>query len=109
MKTASGQTQVQQKSAPEISKTAQKKKVSLDTLGFEDQRESSRAQADLQSSIAQSPRMTRQRKKMAAAFGSEVQRKPSSSPVVQRDPGDEPLVEWMQTVGRVSSTLNVSA
>ncbi len=131
MKTSSGQTQIQQKTPQETSKTAQKKKASSDTLAFEDQRESSRAQADLQMSIDQSPPMIAQRKEMAGAFGSTVQgkgvspmqqmknvkgsnsdalqqrpvasSKNSAAPaVVQRDPGDEPIVEWMQKAGQAT-------
>jgi len=123
MKTSSGQTQIQQKAASPTSETAQEKKALSETLEFEDQRESSRAQADLQMSIDQSPRMTAQRKKIASAFGPEVQRKTvspfpqiqrknsqntvqrepavntSSSSVIQRDLGDEPLVAILESNG----------
>ncbi|VAX28291.1 Dipeptide transport system permease protein DppC (TC 3.A.1.5.2), partial [hydrothermal vent metagenome] len=96
---------------------------------FEDQRESSRAEADFQMGIDQSPRMTAQRKKITSAFGPAIQRKGASPmqkmkkaersdalekkpvtssknsaapAIVQRDPGDEPIVEWMQKTGRAS-------
>jgi len=77
MKASSGQTQVQakQKASAPVSETAQKKKALSETLEFEDQREFSRVQADLQMSIDQSPRMTAQRKKIASVFGPAVQRR----------------------------------
>lgn len=126
MKTSAGPTQQKDNAAAQ---TIQKKKVSSDTLAFEDQRESSREQADLQAGIDQSPRMIAQRKKIANAFGPVVQgngaspvqkinsahgaaaaqQKPVVSSengagpdVVQRDPGDEPIVEWMQQAGRTT-------
>ncbi|MEC4678478.1 MAG: hypothetical protein VST69_06985 [Nitrospirota bacterium] len=131
MKTSSGQTQVQakQKASAPVSETAQKKKALSETLELEDQRESSRAQADLQMSIDQSPRMTAQRKKIASAFGPAIQRKGASPiqqmkkakgadtlqqkpvqssgngsalSVVQRAPEDEAMVKLIQKVGRHS-------
>ncbi|VAX27566.1 hypothetical protein MNBD_NITROSPIRAE01-1079, partial [hydrothermal vent metagenome] len=76
MKTSPRQTQVQakQKASAPVSETAQKKKALSETLAFEDQRESSRAEADFQMGIDQSPRMTAQRKKITSAFGPAIQR-----------------------------------
>ena len=131
LKTNAGQIQTQQNSAASPQAT-QKKKALTDTLAFEDQRESSHQQAALRVSIMQSPAIMRQGRQMAKAFGPAIQGKgmspvqqmkrtngteplqeknePASkngavpASVVQRDPGDGPLVEFIQKQGRHAAT-----
>lgn len=104
MKTGSGQTQTKQKASSPASETAKKKNVSSETLEFEDLRESSREQADLQTSIEQSPCMIAQQKQIARVFGPAIQGKD-----IYLAPGQEknlPHESWhvvQQKQGRVVS------
>ncbi|GEM_PF-4659803 len=131
LKTNAGQIQTQQNSAASPQAT-QKKKALTDPLALEDRRESSHQQAALQASIMQSPVIMRQGRQMAKAFGPAIQGKGMSpvqqmkrtngteplqekpervseneavpASVVQRDPGDGPLVEFIQKQGRHAAT-----
>ncbi len=120
MKTHMGQNDPKQrKMRPQT--LAQKKKARSDGGDFEDCRPATQALSDLQSGIERSPRMTMQRKQIEDVFGSEIQglndvdvaqkervshpETRSSTCLVQRDLGDQALVDFI--IGQGNRTKRV--